>query len=62
MIPKKCPHQPGALGSMGARGTGRGDDGHHRDPRPDFSLSQVDKICQELMKCPTLHPGTNLLP
>ena len=39
---------------MGARGTGRGDDGYHRGPRPIFCLSQVDKICQEFIKCLTL--------
>jgi hypothetical protein len=34
---------------MGARGTGRGDEEFHRDPRPVVYLSQVDKICQEFV-------------
>jgi hypothetical protein len=35
-------------GSMGARGTGRGDEEYHQGPRPLFCLPQVDKKCQEL--------------
>ncbi len=36
-------------GSMGARGTGRGDEEYHQGPRPPVYLAQVDDRSQEFI-------------